>query len=96
LQEIRIKHRWEALDTENEAIENAKNKSLKCAPGLLSNGDTEKQLLARSRYLLYKPSNKWTANQSKRAEILFERFPYLEKAYKLCQNLLLDIQQDKR
>lgn len=87
LQEIRIKHRWEALDTENEAIENARNKSLKYDPELLSNGDTEKQLLARSRYLLYKPSSKWTVNQSKRAEVLFERCLDLEKAYKLCQNL---------
>jgi len=87
LQEIRIKHRWEALDTENEAIENAKNKSIKYTPELLPNEDTLKQLLARSRYLLYKSSSKWTENQSKRAEILFERYPDLEKAYKLCQNL---------
>jgi transposase len=87
LQEIRIKHRWEALDIENNAIENAKNKSLKHTPKLLPNGDTLKQLLARSRYLLYKSSNKWTDNQSKRAEILFQQYPDLEKAYKLCQNL---------
>lgn len=87
LQEIRIKHRWEAIDAENDAIENAKNKSLKYAPELLPNGDTLKQLLARSRYLLYRPSKKWTVNQSKRAEILFQLYPDLEKAYKLCQNL---------
>jgi transposase len=87
LQEIRIKHRWEAIDAENDAIENAKNKSLKYTPELLPNGDTLKQLLARSRYLLYKPSKKWTVNQSKRAEILFQLYPDLEKAYKLCQNL---------
>jgi len=87
LQEIRIKHRWEALDTENDAIEYARNKSLKYTPELLSNGDTLKQLLARSRYLLYRSSSKWTDNQSKRAEILFEIYPDLEKAYKLCQNL---------
>jgi transposase len=87
LQEIRIKHRWEALDTENDAIEYARNKSFKYTPELLSNGDTLKQLLARSRYLLYKSSSKWTENQSKRAEILFQRYPDLEKAYKLCQNL---------
>jgi len=87
LQEIRIKHRWEAIDTENDAIENARNKFLKYTPKLLSNGDTLKQLLARSRYLLYKSSNKWTENQSNRAEILFQRYPDLEKAYKLCQNL---------
>ncbi len=87
LQEIRIKHRWEALDIENDAIENARTKSLKYKPELLSNGDTLKQLLARSRYLLYKSSSKWTENQSQRATILFERYPNLEKAYKLCQNL---------
>lgn len=87
LQEIRIKHRWEALDTENDAIENARNKSLKYTPELLTNGDTLKQLLARSRYLLYKNSNKWTENQAARAKILFEHYPDIEKAYKLCQNL---------
>lgn len=87
LQEIRIKHRWEAIDAENDAIEYARNKSLKYTPKLLSNGDTLKQLLARSRYLLYKSNSKWTKNQSKRAKILFEKYPNLEKAYKLCQNL---------
>ena len=87
LQEIRIKHRWEALDTENDAIENARNKSLKYTPELLENGDTRKQLLARSRYLLYKSSSKWTDNQVERSKILFEQYPDIEKAYKLCQNL---------
>lgn len=87
LQEIRIKHRWEALDTENDAIENARNKSLKYIPELLLNGDTLKQLLARSRYLLYKNNSKWTENQSERAKILFEKYPDIERAYKLCQNL---------
>jgi transposase len=87
LQEIRVKHRWEAIDAENEAIENARSRSLKYSPEVLSNGDTLKQLLARSRYLLYKQSSKWTENQSKRAAILFEKYPDIEKAYKLCQNL---------
>ena len=87
LQEIRIKHRWEALDTENDAIENTRKKSLKYTPELLPNGDSPKQLLARSRYLLYKNSNKWTDNQVARAKILFEHYPDIEKAYKLCQNL---------
>ncbi|EDM42822.1 transposase [unidentified eubacterium SCB49] len=87
LQEIRIKHRWEAIDAENNAIEYARNNSLKYTPKLLSNGDTLKQLLARSRYLLYKSSSKWSKNQSNRAKVLFEKYPDLEKAYKLCQNL---------
>ena len=87
LQEIRIKHRWEAIDNENDAIEYARNKFLKYRPELLDNGDTLKQLLARSRYLLYKPSHKWTESQTNRSKILFNRYPDLEKAYKLCQNL---------
>ena len=87
LQEIRIKHRWEALDTENDAIEYARNNSIKYTPKLLPNEETLKQLLARSRYLLYKSSSKWTQNQQQRAQILFEKYPDIEKAYKLCQNL---------
>lgn len=87
LQEIRIKHRWEALDTENDTIENARKKSLKYTPELFANGDSPKQLLARSRYLLYKSSSKWTQNQLARAKILFGQYPDIEKAYRLCQNL---------
>jgi transposase len=87
LQEIRIKYRWEAIDTESDAIENARNKNLKYTPEFLSNGDSLKQLLARSRYLLYKSSSKWTENQSQRADILFNKYPDIESAYKLCQNL---------
>ncbi len=95
LQEIRIKHRWEALDKENDAIEKARNKSIIYIPKLFKNGDTLKQLLARSRYLLYKSSSKWTKNQKNRAKILFEKYPDIEKAYKLCQNLSWIYNQNK-
>lgn len=95
LQEIRIKHRWEVLDKENDAMEESKSKNLKYNPEILSNGDTLKQLLARSRYLLYKSNTKWTQNQSDRAKILFEKYPDLEKAYKLCQNLSWIFNQTK-
>lgn len=54
LQEMRIKYRWEALDGENQALEIAKSSKIAYVPEILSNGDTLKQLLARSRYLLYK------------------------------------------
>ncbi len=87
VQECRIKYRWEALDAENEAIKQAKrNKTI--FPGeVLSNGDTLKQLLARSRYLLFKHHSKWTQVQKNRAELLFERYPELKKAYKLSLRL---------
>lgn len=45
------------------------------------NGDSAKQLLARSRYILAKKENQWTKNQTQRAVILFEHYPDLKKAY---------------
>jgi transposase len=51
VQELRIKHRWEAIDKENEAIEKARRNKKVYHPIILENGDTVKQLLARSRYV---------------------------------------------
>lgn len=87
LQEIRIKHRWDALDQENEAIEQAKASQTEYQPEILANSDTVKQLLARSRYALYKKPNTWTDDQKERANLVFERFPDLKKAYDLAQEL---------
>lgn len=87
IQEIRIKHRWEAIDKENDAIEYTRKKGVLYVPKILDNGDTLKQLLARSRYLLFKNPSKWTQSQNQRAEILFQRYPDLKKAYDLSQNL---------
>jgi len=87
LQDIRIKYRWEAIDQENEAIKNARTKDRKYIPTAFSNGDTAKQLLARSRYLLYKSPNNWTEKQRERAEILFKNYPDIVKAYDLVKGL---------
>jgi transposase len=87
LQEIRIKYRWQAIDMENDAIEKAKATKTKFESTILSNGDTIKQLLARSRYILYKNKSKWSKNQTERARLLFELYPDIEKAYQLCQDL---------
>nr|WP_306413903.1 transposase [Pedobacter sp. V48] len=87
VQECRIKYRWEALDAENEAIKQAKRDKTIFRGEVLSNGDTLKQLLARSRYLLFKHHSKWTQVQKNRAELLFERYPELKKAYKLSLRL---------
>lgn len=83
VQEIRIKHRWEAIEQENKEMELAKTAKKRWIPELLENGDTVKQLLARSRYLLFKREANWTPSQSHRAEILFRLYPDLERAYKL-------------
>jgi transposase len=55
--------------------------------GISTNGDTLKQLLARSRYLLFKHHSKWTQVQKHRAELLFERYPVLKNAYNISVNL---------
>ncbi|MDN3672770.1 transposase [Flavobacterium branchiarum] len=47
----------------------------------------KKQLLARSRYVLFKTPNKWTTSQALRAQLLFELYPSIKKAYKLAQGL---------
>ena len=87
LQEIRIKHRWEAIDQENKIIKIAKEKNIEFKPKIFSNGDTLKQLLARSRYLLYKAPNNWTNQQAIRAKLLFERYPTIKKAFELVQGV---------
>lgn len=81
LQHLRVKLRWQELDIENKAIDEAKKAGLKYEPQELSNGDTPKQLLARSRYILAKKTTEWTENQQQRASLLFERHPELKKAY---------------
>lgn len=87
LQEMRITYRWEALELENKEMELAKEINSTYKPILLENGDTHKQLLARSRYLLFKAENKWTPSQRLRAETLFKYYPLLETAYKLTMQL---------
>lgn len=83
VQEIRIRHRWKAIDKENNEIAKAKKKGTKYIASTFENGDSRKQLLARSRYLLFKPQSKWRESQRKRSEILFREYPDLKEAYEL-------------
>lgn len=95
VQDLRVKHRWIALEKENKAIEEARKSSGKYDSPVLANGDTTKQLLARSRYLLFKHHSKWTEAQRQRAEILFTNYPDIEKAYRLSNRLFLIYQNTK-
>lgn len=87
VQEMRIAYRWQAIEQENNEIELSKELGKTYVPNRLSNGDTHKQLLARSRYLLFKNKSKWTPSQIWRAELLFKYYPLLEQAYELAQKL---------
>ena len=56
LQHIRVNLRWKAIAEDNAAIKLAKEKGEKYRPVLMANGDTLKELLVRSKHLLYKQS----------------------------------------
>lgn len=87
VQEMRIAYRWEAIEQENNEMELAKDEGRTFIPERLENGDTSKQLLARSRYLLFKNKSGWTPSQIWRAELLFRYYPRLKQAYELAQQL---------
>lgn len=93
LQDLRIYYRQKQLTKRREAYEIYKikkknNPSLKFEynESKLKNSDTHRQLLARSQYLLYKKQNQWSGSQKQRAEILFNLYPDIEKAYqRICE-----------
>jgi transposase len=87
LQEMRIKHRWDAINEETDAMEEAKLSNKTYVSQTFENGDTKKQLLARSRYLLFKSPDKWTEKQKHRAKLLFELYPDIKKGYSLTHSL---------
>lgn len=89
LQEMRIAHRWEAINEETNAIDNAKWEKKTYIPFRFPNGDTKKQLLARSRYLLFKSPEKWSQSQKQRAKILFAQYPDIKEAFSLTHSLRL-------
>lgn len=81
LQEIRIDLKRKAIDEENMLIMEGRKKRKTFRSTEYANGDTKKQLLARSRHLLFKPLNGWTRSQRERAKILFEKYSELKKGY---------------
>lgn len=60
----------------------------------MENGETLPQIMARSRHIILRHKSKWNTQQSERAEILFKKFPDLEKAYGLFLKLV-DIFNEK-
>lgn len=87
VQELRIKHRWDAIQQANDEMEKAKLTGKDYIPYRYANGDTRKELLIRSRYLLFKSADKWTDRQKQRAKILFEEYSDIKTAYGLCHSL---------
>lgn len=87
LQEMRIAHRWDAIQEDTDVREDAKAAGKAYTPATYANGDTARQLLARSRYLLFKSPDRWTESQKERAEILFRQYPDIKQAYSITHSL---------
>lgn len=85
--DLRVDYRWEAIDWENAEMELAKQTGFKYTPATFANGDTRRQLLARSRHIVMKHFSKWTPSQCTRAKILFEQYPAIEEAYYVSMDL---------
>lgn len=79
LQALRIEFRQKALARRREAKENKEQYQEE----IYSNEDTELQLLARSRGLLFLPRHQWSEHQKQRAAILFKKYPTIKIAYNL-------------
>ena len=95
LQEMRIAHRWDAINEETNALDNARWEKKEYIPLKFDNGDTKKQLLARSRYLLFKSPEKWSTSQKQRAKILFAQYPDIKEAFSLTHQLRLIFSKTK-
>lgn len=78
--EIRVDIRRQLI-----AEDNARDKSE--PPVTYSNGETMRQILARSKHTLMMAQNKWTDIQRHRANILFRHYPILKAAYHLAMEL---------
>ena len=76
-----------ARDIENEEIERCRKAGIPYVPFRYANGDTRKQLLARTKYILTKYASTWTKSQQWRADIIFEFYPELKRAYDLAIDL---------
>ena len=97
--QLRLAYRWEVLERENEEIRQYREKRKaaiskeerdligKWVPKRYSNGETLPQILAKGRHILRKHKSKWNEQQRQRSQVLFEQFPRLKQAYKLCLDL---------
>ena len=94
LQEMRIAHRWDTIQEEADAMEEARHSGKKYSLVTFANGDTRKQLLG-SRCLLFKSSEKWKQSQKLRASILFQLYPDIKEAYSLTHSLRMIFNKNK-
>ena len=72
------------IDIRRQLIAEENNRDKTLTPPTYSNGETMRQILARSKYSLMMSQNKWTDLQRHRVNILFKHYPILRSAYALA------------
>lgn len=75
------------IDIRRQLIAEENNRDKSVPPITYSNGETMRQILARSKHTLMMSQNKWTDIQSHRVNILFKHHPILKIAYSLAMEL---------
>ena len=77
------------IDIRRQLIAEENNCDRAQSPATYSNGETMRQILARSKHTLMISQEKWTDIQRHRANILFRHYPILKKAYLLAMQMPL-------
>lgn len=75
------------IDIRRQLISGENNRDKSVPPVTYSNGETMRQILARSKHTLMMSQNKWTDIQRHRVNILFKHHPILKSAYTLAMEL---------
>lgn len=75
------------IDIRRQLIAEENNRDRSVPPVTYSNGETMRQILARSKHTLMMSQNKWTDLQRHRVNILFKHYPILKAAYLLAMEL---------
>lgn len=87
IDEMRIELRWKVIEAENARLKECRRLKSEYKPTLEKNGETLRQIMARSKHIMTRHRSKWSTEQTERAEILFRNFPQLETAYGLSMQL---------
>lgn len=87
IDDIRIDIRRELMTQDNRQYAKARSEGTDYNPPTYSNGETMRQILARSKHTLMISQNKWTEPQRHRVNILFRHYPILKQAYELAMEM---------
>lgn len=87
MDDLRIDIRHQVRKDEATVQEMCREQGEEYVPIKARNGETWPQILVRTKRALMVSSDKWSAGQRQRMEILFENYPIVRQAYEVMQKL---------